>query len=403
MEADKLIRWHRLVFGCTALIFAGIIYSWSIIKAPFESYWDSTQLGLNYTLTISFFCIGSLASGFIAKKCSSTIRLLASAILAFTGFFVVSRLDGGSILPLYIAYGVLAGLGIGVAFITVIATTNAWFPDRQGLSSGILLTAFGLSAFIFGRVADVMGRSEAIGWQNTFMIIAISLGAVLLVAALLIKPPPAGTVFPAPKGPGKKSPSTTEETTAGAILRRPLFYLTFISTAIIVSSGIVAFSFARNIVLDLGSSASFAVTSAGILAAANGLGRLVSGWLFDNIGLRKTQVVYGATGFLAPLTVVIALMTGSLFLGVVGVSLCGFTYGSTSTTTSVLAANYFGPKYYSLNLAMMNMILLPASFTSTLAGRIKDMTGEFLAAFVILASLTAFGSVLMFFLKSRKN
>jgi len=329
--------------------------------------------------------------------------LLASAVLAFFGFFIVSRLDGGAVLPLYIAYGVLAGFGIGVTFITIIATTNEWFPDRQGLSSGILLTSFGMSAFIFGRVADIMGRSEAIGWQNAYLIMAISLGVILLIAALLVKPPPKGTVFPEPKNQRKKASSTEKDTTPGAILKRPLFYLTFLSTAIIVSSGIVAFSFARNIVLDLGSTASFAVTSAGILAAINGFGRLISGWLFDNIGLRKTQIVYGASGFLAPLTVVFALMTGSLFLGVVGIGLCGFSYGSTSTTTSVLAANYFDPRHYSLNLALMNMILLPASFTSTLAGRVKDTTGEFLMAFVILAAFSAFGGALMFFIKSRKN
>ena len=405
MENKKLVRWPRLVVGFIALLFAGIVYAWSIMKAPFFAYYDATQLGFNYTLTIILLCLGGCVSGLVSKKCSSTLRLSVSAVLIFAGFLIVSRLvdGGGPAIRLYLAYGVLVGLGIGVVFNAAIATTNLWFPDKQGLCSGVLLTGFGLSSFIIGRIADTMGRSEAIGWKNTYVIFAILIGVVLLIAAQLIKPPPEGMVFPAPKKSGKGAETREiKEFSTREMIKRPLFYVTFISTALIIVSGSAAFSFATDIVTDVGGTTNFAVTTVGILAVFNSLGRLVSGWLFDKVGLIKTKIVYGAFNFLGPLTVVVALVTSSLFFGVTGLCLCSFAYGFTPTANSVFATRFFGPKYFSLNYAVINMILIPASFTATLVGWLKDTTDGFLAAFIIIAALATAGSIIVVCLRSRK-
>jgi len=385
------------------MMFVGIIYSWSIMKAPFEAYWDATQLGLNYTITVIMFCVGGFVSGLISKKCSTTVRHITSAVMLFSGFFILSRIGNGSVIPLYLGHGILAGFGIGMTYYTVFGTINAWFPDKQGLSIGILLCGFGTSALTIGRIANIMGRSEMIGWGNTYLILAISVGVIMLIAAKLLKPPPEGTVLPAPKNHDMADGAEkVRNYSAREMLRRPLFYVIFMSTCLIIFSGNASFSFAKDIITDVGGSTEFAVTMVGVLAIFNGLGRLVSGWLFDKIGLEKTKVVYGVSSFLAPLTVVAAMASHSLFLGVVGVGLCVFAYGFTPTANSVFAVRYFGSKNFQLNLSIINMIMIPASFTSTMAGWIKDMTGGFMPAFIIMAAFTAVGSVMVVCLKSRK-
>ena len=55
-------RGKYLIIGTTVLFFTGIIYAWSILKAPFSSEfgWSSSALSWNFTLTMSFFCLGGV-------------------------------------------------------------------------------------------------------------------------------------------------------------------------------------------------------------------------------------------------------------------------------------------------------------------------------------------------------
>ena len=397
MENKKLVRWPRLVYGVTTLLFAGIIYAWSILKAPFEGIWDATQLGLNYTITICFFCIGGFISGMIAKKTAAALRLIISGVLMFIGFFIVSRIDvsgsgSNSVAMLYLAYGVLAGVGVGFAYNTVLGMTSAWFPDKKGLCSGTSLMGFGLGSLIVGRVADYLGRSASVGWSRTYLIIAIALGVILVAASFLVKPPPEGTVFPAPKVRKRVRPtSEVRDYTAKEMLKHPSFIKVFVFVALVASAGSASISFARNIMLDVGSTESFAVTIAGILAVFNGAGRLAAGWVFDILGIKKTMFIIGCLAVLAPLVVVLAITANSLALGVVGMCLCGFSYGCGSSTNIVAAAEIFGPKNFSLNLSLFTFVLIPAPFAATLAGRIKDVTNGFSPTFLILAACTAVG------------
>jgi len=406
MESKQLVRWPRLVIGVAILLFAGVIYAWSVINTPFRvvettagevartAVKNAPQLGHNYTLTIIFFCIGGLTSGLVSKKTPAALRLAISAALVFSGFFISSRLvgsiaDGSSYTMLYLAYGVMSGAGIGVAYNTVIGATNAWFPDKQGLCSGIQLMGFGLSALVIGETIKAIGRAGEIDWGNVYAIFAIAMAGILLLAAFLVKPPPKGTLLPAPKTVRKAAPSDeAKDYTLLEMLRRPSFYMIFVYCTIVAASGSAAIGFARDIVADVGATADFAVTTVGIIAVANGLGRLSCGWLFDHLRIRQTQMISASLAILAPLTVVFGLMTGTLAICFIGMCLCGFTYGFCPTTLSVFAARFYGPKNFSPNFSMLNLVLIPAPFAAKLAGNLKDASGEFLSTFLILTGLT---------------
>ncbi|MDR0861718.1 MAG: MFS transporter [Oscillospiraceae bacterium] len=404
MPVNKTERWLRLALGVVVLLFAGIIYSWSILKYPFgtEFGWDAGQLGLNATLTICFFCIGGFITGLMSKKTSPRVRLLISAVLLFAGFFGTSLLDGSSVALLYISYGVVAGIGIGFAYNTVISVTGAWFPDKKGLCSGVLMMGFGLTSLIIGKVADGMMRSETIGWRKTYLVLAIAIGAVLLVAALFIKPPREGTVFPTPKTAGKRaaeSETVVRDYTATEMVRRKSFWLLFAFITLIAAVGCTAVSFVTDIIKEVGGGESFAVTAAGLLSIFNGLGRLVTGALFDALGRRKTQYVMSAFAIAAPTTVVVALVTSSLPLGIIGMALCFFSYGFAPTTSSAFASAFFGQKNFSLNFSIVNLILIPAPFAATLAGNLYKSSGNFISTFIILIGCSVVGLVVNLALK----
>jgi len=402
MEQTIRTRRVKLVAAVVVMLFAGIMYAWAIIKTPFEIFENgvlsnTAQLGINYTLTIIFFCLGGFGAGLISKQTTATLRFVLAAMLVFASFLIssfqiVTLPYSKNYFLLYMSYGMLGGLGAGLAFNTVISTVNEWFPDKRGFSSGVVLFGFALNSLIIGRVADILGRTDSIGWRSTYVIMAITLGAVFLAAAFVLKPPPPDTMFPKPKSVvGKDQALEIRNYTALEMIRRPSFILIFTYVAIMSASGHAAMSFAKDIVIDVGATEGFAVTVVGFLGLSNGLGRFTSGLLFDKLGIKQTQLISSAIIILAPVTVIMALISNSFVLCITGLCLCGFSLGFAPTTCSVFASGFYGPRDFSLNFSILSLILIPAPFAATLTGIVKTSTGEFTYAFIVLAILTVVG------------
>ena len=98
----KPARWHYLIIGSLSMLFSGIIYAWSILKTPFsdEFGWTASQLALNFTLIMCFFCMGGMVAGMLIKKNSPRVIVIVSAILACAGSILVSGMSGRNILKL---------------------------------------------------------------------------------------------------------------------------------------------------------------------------------------------------------------------------------------------------------------------------------------------------------------
>jgi len=128
-------RWIYMIIGVVSMLFAGVLYAWSILKSPLaaEFGWGASELALNFTLAMTFFCIGGLLGAHISKKAGHKFALVSSAVLVASGFILTSLLHNSPVEMLYVTYGILAGLGIGIAYNVVIATVSAWFPDKKGL------------------------------------------------------------------------------------------------------------------------------------------------------------------------------------------------------------------------------------------------------------------------------
>ncbi len=402
-ESQKNIRWSILFIGSIVLLFAGIIYAWSILKAPLatEFKWTPVQLSLNYTFTISFFCIGGFISGLISKSTTPKFRMIISAICLFVGFMSTSRLSARDILLLYLSYGILTGAGIGIAYNSIISVTNAWFPDKKGLCSGFLMMSFGLGSLVVGNAAGIIIQMPSVGWRNTFMILAIVIGLLLFISAFFIKWPPKGTKFPAPRGIVKNIQKTAEikDYSALEMVKRPSFWMLFLSFTFMAAVGIVTIAFAKELFTTIGVSMSFAITMVGILSVFNGLGRLLSGAIFDKAGIVVVKFTYSTLAIIAPLLVLLALMLESYYIGIVGLCMCGLTYGFGPTSAAAFTASFYGTNNFPLNFSLMNLTLIPTSFAATIAGSIVTATGSFTTVYMILICCAIAGLTLNIFIK----
>lgn len=380
------IRWFYLAVGTFAMLFAGILYAWSILKAPFsgEFGWTPSELAFNFTVTMSFFCIGGLLGAHLSKRMGSRFAITVSGVLAAGGFALTSLLTGASVFLLYLTYGLLAGLGIGISYNVVVATVSAWFPDKKGLCSGCLMMGFGASALVLGNWASSM-FDGAIGWRKTYVILGLALGVVLILAGWILKRPGADQVLP--QAAAKESTQIQDFTTR-QMLRRPSFWMAFLYLVFLSAVGSSVISFARDLALSVGATAGLATSLVGILSICNGLGRMVTGAAFDALGRRRTMLIANGLTICAAGAILIATCTDSLVLCVLGLCLTGLSYGSCSTTTATFPSVFFGMKHYPTNVACMTFNLMSGSLVATLSSLLLTATGGYVAPFLLLLGLT---------------
>lgn len=313
-EPSLKIRWVYLAVGVVAMLFAGVIYAWSILKAPLgEAFgWTASQLALNFTLTMCFFCLGGFLSSLAAKKIGAKPVICAGAVLAGLGFVLTSLLDGRSVLLLYLCYGLLAGLGIGCAYVVTVSTVSAWFPDKKGLCSGCLMMGFGASTLLLGNLASALMAS--LGWRSTFLILGCAIGAVVLLAGLILRLPGADTALPQPAKAKKAGGEAFEarDYTTGEMIRRFTFWRAFLCIVFLAAVGNTVISFARDLALSVGASAATATVLVGVLSVCNGLGRVITGALFDAAGRRATMLAANLLSILAAAVTLLAVASALL-------------------------------------------------------------------------------------------
>ena len=396
------MRWFYLGVGIIAMLFAGVLYAWSILKSPLatEFKWGASELALNFTLAMSFFCIGGLLGAHLSKKAGHRIALIASGILSALGFVLTAYLSGSSVALLYVTYGVLAGLGIGISYNVVIATVSAWFPDKKGLCSGCLMMGFGASALILGNVANSLFKST-LGWRTTYVILGVAICVIMILASLLLQKPTTQTNLPQPKVANSSSSDDLNHNdyTAMQMLRRPSFWMAFICISFLAAVGSSVISFAKDLALSVNATESLAVTLVGILSVCNGLGRILTGAVFDVIGRRKTMLYANILTIFAAGVTLLAVSIGSLPLCIAGLCLTGISYGACPTITAAFTSSFFGMKYFSTNMALMTFTVMGGSLIATVSNKVLEATGGYNATFFILLALTFVALILNIFIK----
>ena len=402
MKQNISVRWFYLAVGVIAMLFAGVLYAWSILKAPLaaEFGWKASELALNFTLAMSFFCVGGLLGAQISKRIGHRAALIAAGVLSAAGFLLTAALSGSSVVLLYMTYGVLAGVGIGIAYNVIIATVSAWFPDRKGLCSGCLMMGFGASALILGNAADVLFKS-AFGWRFTYMLMGSAICMILLLAGLLLRKPTEQVALPQPKAAKATGVESFErrDYASGQMLCRPSFWMAFVSISFLAAVGSSVISFAKDLALSVDAPESLAVSLVGVLSVCNGIGRILTGALFDAIGRRKTMLLSNVLTICAATVTLLAVSFGSLPLCIAGLCLTGMSYGACPTITAAFTSSFFGMKYFSTNMALMTFTVMGGSLIATVSNKVLEITGGYSATFMMLLSLTFVALILNVFIR----
>lgn len=391
-----------LAVGVFSMLFSGVLYAWSILKVPFREslgYSDS-ELALNFTLTMCFFCLGAFFGSLICKKLGVRWTLCISALLVFLGFSLTGMLTQSS--PhalLYLTYPVLAGTGIGISYNVIVSTVNAHFPDKKGFSTGCLMMGFGISTLLLGSLISVLFESAAFGTSKTYILLGVLIGAVIFCSALILKRPTPDAQFPAPKAVKANKYSEDFETrdyTTREMLSGFTFYRVFVLMAFITAVGNSVISFARDMMISVGAVPALATTLVGVLSVCNGIGRILTGAAYDAFGRKITMIGSGVLTILAAGIALVGSAVTSLPLCIVGLCLTGISYGSCPTLTSAFTASFYGQAHFPVNYSLTNFNLIVAAFIANGANALLISSGGYTAPFVLLLCLSIAALALVF-------
>ncbi len=189
-------RW-LIATMCTVLqLCLGTVYAWSYFQPLLveQFRWSNTDTSWAFSLNIC--CLGLAAAwGGINLARIGPRKLAVAGGLLFTAGYALAAvaLAVKSLTLFYIGYGAVAGIGIGLGYVTPMTTVTKWFPDKRGLLTGIVAMGFGLGAFMLSVVlAPILMRVLHGNLTYVFAALGAILGSAAFGCATMLRDPPAG-------------------------------------------------------------------------------------------------------------------------------------------------------------------------------------------------------------------
>ena len=144
-------RWLIAVAGVAIHISIGSVYAWSVFNLPLENAfgWAKSDIAITFSLAIFFLGMSAAMRGQVVERHGPSKSGMVAATFWGCGLMVASLgVKLGIIEIVWLGYGVLGGIGLGVGYITPVSTLVKWFPDRRGLATGLAIMGFGFGAAI---------------------------------------------------------------------------------------------------------------------------------------------------------------------------------------------------------------------------------------------------------------
>lgn len=282
--------------GIVLQVCLGTVYAWSYFQRPIMDAcgWSNSAAAWTFSLAICFLGLAAAWGGLNLKRLGPRVLALTGSVLFGAGYLLAALALSLKSLPLlYLGYGVVGGAGLGLGYVTPVATAAKWFPRKKGLVTGLVVMGFGFGALAMSKaIAPAFLRVFGGDLPKTFAGVGASMLLLSLPAAALLADPPAsgeparsGTAPAGPAAPPAPGPASIRSWTFARLWL--VFFLN-------IAAGIMFIGFQSPLLQDLIKAADPSRSAAALSAAgatliafssvANGLGRFLWGGLSDRIG-----------------------------------------------------------------------------------------------------------------------
>jgi len=317
--------------GTLLQVCLGTVYAWSFFQKPLvDAYgWSNTQVALTFSLAICTLGLAAAWGGMNLPRLGPRLMATAGGALFGLGYLVAALALWLRWLPLlYAGYGLIAGVGLGLGYVTPVVTAGRWFPDKKGLVTGMVVMGFGFGALVMSKaLAPALMALTGRSLPAVFGLLGVVLGGGSVVAARFLVNPPEGYAPPDYSAAAKAADAADQAAplTPRQCLLSGRFSLMWVMFFCNIAAGISIISFQSPLMQDLcrransalkpEALASYGATLIAISSIFNGVGRFFWGSVSDRIGRAWTfriMLVTQAAAFAGLMTATSPWVFGAL-------------------------------------------------------------------------------------------
>ncbi|HEY4616502.1 MAG TPA: OFA family MFS transporter [Citricoccus sp.] len=350
-------RWLIPAAALAIHLCIGQVYAFSVFKIPMMGHFGTGEVAVGWIFSVAIAMLGLAAAfgGTWVERSGPRKSMVVAGSFWVAGFLIASLgIATGQLWVVYLGYGVIGGIGLGIGYISPVSTLMKWFPDRPGLATGLAIMGFGGGALIASPLSNSLmalygGGTEAENLQSgllqTFLTLAVVYALVITLGAIVIRVPHPDW-RPAGWDPGQaaaKPLQTTANVSADSAIRTPQFWLLWIVLFCNVTAGIGILENAAPMIQDYFDwiTPAAAAGFVGLLSLANMAGRFVWSATSDSWGRKNNYMMYLGVGL--ALYLVIALMGGAnLVVFILATMVILSFYGGGFSTIPAYLKDLFG-------------------------------------------------------------
>ncbi len=399
----QLRAWTVVLAALAINLILGVLYAWSVMAKALviQWHWKATEAALPFTISAVAFALTMVFAGRWQDKIGPRFVAMLGGIILGLGLVASSFARTPQVM--WLTFGLVGGLGIGLGYSTTTPPSIKWFSSaRKGLVTGIVVSGVGLAAVYIAPFTQFMLRVTTI--PNTFLCLGLgTMVTVSLLAQFLTNPPP--DYAPAawdPPAPAKLKPPMAAHTDLDwhEMLCSAQFYQLWVMFVLAASAGLMIISQMALIAKDQAHIDGWSFVPVATLALFNTLGRVVSGFLSDRVGRANTMVL---ALVLQALNMVAFAYYTTPMLVMFGAAFTGLCYGTIFTLFPATTADFYGVRNLGVNYGLVFTGFGVAGVLGPILGaRIRDSFHSYHHAFSISAFMLLIGALLALTLRTPK-
>ncbi len=354
------------------------------ITDPVVGDWKISDIGWIFSLAIVFLGLAAAFGGKWVESVGPRKSMFTAALLFSGGLLIAGAGVALHLLPLvFLGYGVVGGMGLGIGYISPVSTLIKWFPDRPGLATGTAIMGFGGGALIGAPLAVALMKHFSTptfnGVAPTMLTMGVIYLAFMMVGAFIVRVPaedwaPAGYV---PATTNGQKMITTRNVLVGQAVTTPQFYLLWVVLFANVTAGIGVLGQASLMIQEMfpgkfphadpaqiKASAAVAAGFVGLLSIFNMGGRIFWASMSDFMGRKTTYAIFFALGIALYASIPSLGKAGNLPLFIACYAVILSMYGGGFATIPAYLKDLFG----TLNVGAIHGRLLTAWSAAGVAG-----------------------------------
>ena len=331
----------------------GEVYGFSVFKNPLVTHFDTslTAIGAIFSISIVMLGLSAAVLGTWVERVGPRKAMFTAALCWSSGFAIgAAGVATDQLWLVYLGYGFVGGIGLGIGYISPVSTLIKWFPDRPGLATGLAIMGFGGGALIASPLSENLLSAYADKPEDAIVPAFLTLGALylftMMLGAFTVRVPaddwkPEG--YTPPTAETAKSMQTTADVTAASAIKTPQFWLLWTVLFCNVTAGIGILEQASPMIQDFfpDIDAKEAAGFVGLLSLANMAGRFIWSSTSDVIGRKPIYMGYLGIGAVLYFVLASSGTAGiAIFVGTTAVILS--FYGGGFATVPAYLKDLFG-------------------------------------------------------------